>query len=284
MHIGHHDNSEAMAQRLDVLMHLYPWVQMVMFSELASYGPSLDFAQALPGGPLPVFQELARKYSIWLLPGSLFEKQGDKIYNTAPVIDPQGNIIANYRKMFPFAPYEVGVTAGDEFLVFDVPEIGRFGVSICYDMWFPETTRTLVSMGAEVILHPVLTHSIDREVELNIARASGAMFQTYIFDINGCGIGGNGMSCVIDPSGRTLHQASALDELIPIEVDLDQVRRQRVRGMMHLGQPLKSFRDRKVDFTIYDRNNWKDSYLESLGELEKPARGYYADMEDMGWD
>ncbi len=148
----------------------------------------------------------------------------------------------------------MGVTGGDDCLVFDVENAGRFGLSICYDMWLPETTRTLVARGAEVILHPVLTHTIDRDVELNIARASAAMFQTYIFDINGIGIGGNGRSCVIDPSGRTIHQSSVQKELIPTEVDFDQARRQRERGMMHLGQPLKSFRDRTVDFSVYDRD------------------------------
>ena len=46
------------------------------------------------------------------------------------------------------------MTPGAEFVVFDVPDVGRFGVSICYDMWFPETTRTLAWMGAEVICTP----------------------------------------------------------------------------------------------------------------------------------
>ena len=50
----------------------------------------------------------------------------------------------------------------------------RAGISICYDMWFPETTRSLVAMGAEVILHPTMTNTIDRDVEQSIARASAA--------------------------------------------------------------------------------------------------------------
>ena len=80
-------------------------------------------------------------------------------------------------------------------------------VSICYDIWFPETTRTLTSMGAEVLLHPVLTNTIDRDVELSIARATAAQFQCYVFDINGIGAGGVGRSCVVDPSGQVLHEA-----------------------------------------------------------------------------
>ena len=71
----------------------------------------------------------------------MFEKRDDgRIYNTSVVINPEGEIVTKYSKMFPFRPYEAGIAAGTEFCVFDVPEVGRFGLSICYDIWFPETT------------------------------------------------------------------------------------------------------------------------------------------------
>jgi predicted amidohydrolase len=174
--------------------------------------------------------------------------------------------------MFPFTPIEEGVTPGDEFCVFDVPDVGKFAVLNCYDLWFPETARAVTAMGAEVILHPVMTHTIDRDVDLNVAKASAAMFQCYLFDINGLDAGGNGQSCVLDPSGRIMHQCGATEELVPVEIDLDQVRRQRVRGMRTLGQPLKSFRDSRVRFRIYERRPADLSYLSSLGPLEKPRR------------
>lgn len=272
MPITIHSNVEAMRHRIDLLMHLYPSVQMAMFSELAPFGPPLHNAQKLPGAAEEEFQEMAEKHAIWVLTGSMFEKRDGAIYNTSSVINPEGEVIARYRKVFPFLPFEQGVTPGDEFVVFDVPEVGRFGVSICYDMWFPETTRSLTAMGAEVILHPVLTHTIDRDVDLNIARASAAMYQCYVFDINGLLAGGNGRSAVIDPAGRTLHQSSVNEELIPIEIDLDQVRRQRQHGMRGLGQPLKSFRDSTVDFPIYDRERRDLVYLRTLGPLEKLRR------------
>ncbi len=57
--------------------------------------------------------------------------------------------------MFPFRPYEEGVSGGTELLHRSTfPRSDGFGVSICYDMWFPETSRTLAAIGAEVILHP----------------------------------------------------------------------------------------------------------------------------------
>ena len=275
MHVAAvHENVSAMRHRLDLLMARFPWVQMVVFSELAPFGPLPEHAQTLPGSAETAFQEMASKHGVWLLPGSLFERAADgKIYNTAPVINPQGEVVTRYRKMFPFLPYEAGVEGGSQFCVFDVPEVGRFGLSICYDIWFPETTRTLSSMGVEVLLHPVLTGTIDRDIELSIARASAAMFQCYVFDINGIGAGGVGRSCVIDPAGCVLYQAAGQEELIPIEVDLEQVRRQRETGIRGLGQTLKSFRDRSADFYVYDRASGLDEYLYRLGPLEVPARG-----------
>jgi len=227
----------------------------------------------LPGPEEEAFQQAAARYGIWLIPGSFFEVVPDgRIFNTAPVIAPDGNVVSRYRKMFPFLPYERDVSPGTEFCVFDVPNVGRFGVSICYDIWFPETTRTLTSMGAEVILHPVLTGTVDRDVELSIARATAAQFQCYVVDINGLGAGGVGRSCVVDPAGNVLHQAGGGYEVIALEIDPAQVRRQRERGLKGLGQVLKSFRDRSADFHVYDRNSGLDSYLHTLGPLAMPPR------------
>ena len=58
---------------------------------------------------------------------------------------------------------------------------------------------------------------------------------------------------------------------MPVEIDLDQVRRQRVRGMRTMGQPLKSFRDSTVHFGVYDAGADR-AYLDTLGPLEKPPR------------
>ncbi|MBL9141500.1 MAG: carbon-nitrogen hydrolase family protein, partial [Phycisphaerae bacterium] len=198
---GRVSNLAHITDRLEMLMLLYPWVQMVVVSELATLGGWTGNAMALPNDIENAYCALAAKHKIWLVPGSLYESTPDGIYNTSPVIDPEGRVIARYRKMFPFMPYETGVKSGSEFCLFDVPDVGRFGVSICYDMWFPETSRTLAVMGAEVILHPTLTPSIDREVELSIVRATAAMNQCFVIDINGVGDGGNGRSICVAPTG-----------------------------------------------------------------------------------
>ena len=265
------ENLSAMGRHLDMLMARYPWVQMAVFSELAAFGPLPQFAQALPGPAEASFQAMAARHGIWLLPGSLYEKKGGRIYNTAPVIDPRGAVVARYRKIFPFRPYEEATTPGADFVVFDVPDVGRFGVSICYDMWFPETTRTLAAMGAEVILHPTLTDTLDRDIELAICRASAAQNQCFWIDVNGLGAGGVGRSLVVGPAGDVLHQAGVGAEMMPLEIDLDRVRRERDRGLKGLGQPLKSFRDSKLDFAVYG-SSFDRGYLDSLGPLTLPRR------------
>jgi predicted amidohydrolase len=272
-------NAEAMRHRIELTMARFPWTQMIVFSELAQTGPLTRFAEPFDNQALEHFREDARRYRIWLIPGSFFERDVDgKIFNTSIVINPEGEIVSRYRKMFPFRPYETGVEAGTEFCVFDVPGVGRFGLSICYDIWFPETTRQLTSMGAEVLLHPVLTGTTDRDVELSIARATAAQFQCYVFDVNGLGAGGVGRSCVVDPSANVIYQAAGQEELFPIEIDLDAVRRQRAVGHRGLGQVLKSFRDRSTDFPVYSSDPASTHYLGSLGGLEMPQQGSRAGL------
>jgi hypothetical protein len=138
-------------------------------------------------------------------------------------------------------------------------------------MWFPETSRTLAVNGVEVILHPTLTATIDRDIELALVQATAATNQCFIFDINGLGDGGTGRSIICGPDGRVLHQASNGEELIPIEIDMERVRRSRELGVLRLGQPLKSFRERKVNFDIY-QSGVQLPYLQTLGALNKPTR------------
>ena len=267
------NNVERMGNYLRHIRGRFPWVRMVLFSELAPGSPAPQRRAAARPHRDPADRTGARNRAV-ADPGSLFERvdgpDGSVVYNTMPVINPQGEIVARFRKLFPFRPYERDVAGGTEFCVFDVPGAGRFGVSICYDMWFPETTRTLAAMGAEVILHPTMTDTIDRDVELAIARASAAQNQVYFFDINGVGDGGVGRSIVCDPSGYVLHQADGGAEIVPISVDFERVRRERELGLRNLGQPLKSFRDRDCDFKVYRRESPDFPYLNTLGPLTKP--------------
>lgn len=263
-------NVEMMKHKIEVLTSVYPWVQMVMFSELCAFGPLTTHALPYPNAVENEFCAIAKKHGIWLIPGTMFQKKEDKIFNTASVINPDGVVIGRYDKLFPFYPYEMGVTGGNQFLIFDVPDVGRFGITICYDIWFPETSRSLAVQGVEVLLHPTLTATIDRDVELTIVQATAATNQCYVFDINGLSDGGTGRSIICGPDGRVLYQASTGAETIPIEIDIERVHRSRENGILRLGQPLKSFRERNIDFAIYNAKS--TPYLDSLGPLIKPTR------------
>jgi len=266
------DNLQRLESEIDAVCRRFPWLDLVLVGELAAFGPNPANAQAMPGPAEQVLCAAAKRHGIWLVPGSMFETRDGKVFNTAPVIDPGGQVVARYRKMFPFLPYEQGVTAGAEFVTFDIPGIGRVGVSICYDMWFPETTRTLAWMGAEVILHPTMTNTIDRDAELAIARANATMNQCYFIDINVAGNLGFGRSAVFGPGGEIIHQAGSGREVIVAELDLQAARSARERGWLGLTQPLKSFRDSVVEFPPYALSARRSSYLESLGPLTMPTR------------
>lgn len=264
------DNRYLIQKEIEAVKRRFPWVQMIVLGELATYGADPAAAQTLPGEAENFYCQIAKDNNIWLVPGSMMELEDDKMYNTASVIDPSGAVIARYRKMFPWCPYEKGVTPGEEFIVFDVPEVGRFGVSICYDQWFPETTRNLAWMGAEVILCPTMTSTIDRDLELCMARSNAISNQCYFFNINVASPLGNGRSIVVGPDGSVLHQAGERSEIIPIEIDLEHLRRVRERGLFGLCQPLKSFRDSTMAFPAYDNGKRNSPALEQLGKLELP--------------
>lgn len=265
------DNTDNMLAEIDKVMGRFPWLEMVVLSELNACGADRSLAEPMPGPTETRFCEIARTHGIWLIPGSLFEADGSRIYNTVPVINPIGEVIARYRKMFPWTPYENGDNPGSDFVVFDVPNVGRFGVSNCYDMWFPETVRTLAWMGAEVILHPSLTSTIDRDVETAMVRAHGAQNQVYFFDVNAAGPVGVGQSCVAGPGGEVIYQAGKDREIMPLKLDLAYLREVRANGWQNLGQPLKSFRDSNVVFPPYQAGETSKA-LQELGELRLPGR------------
>jgi predicted amidohydrolase len=263
------DNLDHMTKQIDQVMKRYPWVQLIMFGELCVFGTSFNSAQPMPGTIEDHFCGIAKNHNIWLIPGSMYEIDGDKIYNTAPVINPQGEVVTRHRKLFPFEPYEKGVEGGQQHTIFDIPDVGRFGVSICYDMWFPETVRALAYLGAEVILHPTLTSSLDRDLELSIARSSAITNQCYFVDINSSGSLGNGKSIVVGPEGEVIHQSDRNEEQIPVILDLDRVEFTREYGVLGLGQPLKSFRDHKIGYPQYKSGAVSETF-DRLGILKKP--------------
>ncbi|WP_120511019.1 carbon-nitrogen hydrolase family protein [Photobacterium salinisoli] len=268
--LGQSDNLSRLEAETRLTCQRFPWVDMVIFSELAPFGSHPAFREPMPGPTEERLQALARELEIWLVPGSMYERAGDQVFNTVQVINPQGEIVSRYRKMYPFQPYEQGISAGNEFVVFDVPDVGRFGVSICYDMWVPETIRAMVWQGAEVIIHPTMTGTLDRELECCMARTHAVTNQCYFVDINSAGNLGNGQSIVVGPDGDILYQAGTTEQVIALELDLNRVRRSRERGVLGLGQILKSYRDHDVIFPQYQGD--RSPYLDRLDTLKVSGR------------
>ena len=138
----------------------------------------------VPGPLTDELAAIARANGVWLVPGSVFERGEDgRVHNTALVLSPEGELVASYRKVFPWQPHEPSAP-GDRFVTFDVPDVGRLGLSICYDGSFPETCRELAWMGAEVVLQVSLTTTSDRAQELVMARANAIFNQLYVVSLN----------------------------------------------------------------------------------------------------
>jgi predicted amidohydrolase len=270
------NNFDLIATEVAATKRIYPWIDMIVLGELYWFGPDLGAAQPLPGPLETRICEIARKSSVWLVAGSLYEQDGGRIYNTCPVVSPAGDVVARCRKLYPFTPYEQGVASGEAVTVFEVPGVGRFGVSICYDMWFPETLRTMAWLGAEVIVHPSMTNTIDRDVETAIARAAAATNQVYFIDLNVAGMG-CGRSGVYGPGGEIIHQASIGREIICIELDLDYVARVRDRGWHGLGQVLKTYRDGAIAYPPYVEGAQASQAFTGLGPLFYPVTGVSMD-------
>jgi len=188
-----------------------------------------DLAVDVPGELTEQLAALARETSLWLIPGSVYERVGDAVANTALVISPTGELVASYRKCFPWQPYET-TQPGTATVCFDIDGVGRFGIAICHDGAFPEIFRSLAWQGAEAIFQVTLTGTSDRDAETVIARANAIVNQVAVVNVNAAAPVGNGRSLVIDPEGAVRYEAGDGEEVVTAVLDLDQVERVRVRG------------------------------------------------------
>ncbi|MEU3498974.1 carbon-nitrogen hydrolase family protein [Kitasatospora cineracea] len=236
------------AQRVRTTRELFPHVQLVVVPELflAAEGPLLEPAPAdwmhraavpVPGPLTDRIGALAAETGLWLVPGSLFERTPEgAVHNTALVFSPDGELVARYRKVFPWQPYEQA-EPGDRFTVFEMPGVGRIGLAICYDGSFPETVRQLAWLGAEVVIQPTLTTTRDREMELVCARANAWTNQVYVVNVNTPDPYGVGHSAVVDPEGTVRQQAGPGEEALVDVLDLDAVTRVRRHGSAGINRP-----------------------------------------------
>lgn len=168
-----------------------------------------DVAESLPGPTSERLGMVARKHQMYIVAGIL-EKDGEVIYNTAILLDREGQLAGKYRKVaLPREEIEGGVTPGKEFPVFET-DFGTIGMMICWDVFFPEPARQLAMQGAEVIFLPIWGGNI------NLAKARAIENQVYLVSSTYSMKTG-----VFDLEGDLIEEGTEENPVSIVEVDLD---------------------------------------------------------------
>ncbi len=196
-----------------------------------------DFAEVEGGPSWQFLSALAKEKRVWLCGGSIAEREGERVYNTSYVFDPDGRMIAKHRKMHLF---DIDVTGGQRFFESDTLSPGdrvtvfstpfcRIGLCICYDLRFPELARLMVDAGAEVFLVPAAfnlttgpahwellfrSRAVDNQVYTvgtAPARDPAASYQSW------------GHSIVCSPWGEVLMQADETETVRITALDLNRI-------------------------------------------------------------
>jgi agmatine deiminase len=200
-------------------------------------------AESIPGETTKKFSELAKKHKLVII-APLFEKAKDgKFYNSAVVIDANGELLGTYRKAhIPHDPYfyekdyfEEGDT---EYKVFETP-FARISALICYDQWFPEPARICSLKGAEIIFYPTAIGYVKgytsedgdwHDAWKTVQRAHAISNGIHVAAVNRVGEEGElqfwGGSFVCDSFGKVLNEASTTtEEVLIVKVDLSKNKR-----------------------------------------------------------
>ena len=169
--------------------------------------------------------ELAKKYKVNIVAGSVSNVRGGKVYNTAFVFDRTGSCIAEYDKTHLFTPMgeDDYYTCGDHLCRFELDGV-KCGIIICYDVRFPELTRSLALQGLDMLF--VVSQWPKKRIfhlrTLTTARAIEN--QMFVVCCNSCGTAGKtvygGNSAIIEPFGKTLALAGENEEILTAECDL----------------------------------------------------------------
>src|SRR3954471_8318870 len=253
---------EEFAERMRTLVLQYPKTSMFVFPEqhlLGSWDPwdpesTARHAESLDGPLCRQVAALAAELGVWLVPGSILERvESGVIHNTMVVFSPAGELAASYRKVFPWRPVET-CEPGAEFVTIPIADVGTAGLTVCYDAWFPEVSRQLAWMGAELLLNVVLTPTSDRAQEVVLAQANAIVNQVFVASVNAAAPRGQGRSLLVDPQGRILAAAvGAEPTVLAATIDLDEVRRTREHGTAGVTKPWSQFAetDRPIELPIY---------------------------------
>ncbi len=239
----------AMGAELVVLQELH---DSLYFCQVESTD-NFDLAVSIPGPVTEHYASLAKQHGIVLVT-SLFEKRATGLYhNTAVVFEKDGSIAGRYRKMhIPDDPayYEkFYFTPGDLGFHPIQTSVGRLGVQVCWDQWYPEGARLMALQGADMLIYPTAIgfESTDtpneqarqREAWITVQRGHAVANGLPVVSVNRVGYEPDpsqqtngiqfwGSSFVAGPQGEILHQASQTEEEVTV-VDIDMKRSENVR-------------------------------------------------------
>ncbi len=213
--------------------------ELVVFPEMSDTGYAIQTIreQARPWseGAVPELQKIARTLSLAIISG-VSEKEGDAIFNSQVVIDSSGTIVTKYRKTHLFAPIDEDkcCSAGDTLVSFDFGPL-KIGLTICYDLRFPEIYRALaVDQGANLFIISSAWPFPRVEHQRVLATARAIENQSYVVLANRVGKDDGvpfcGSSAVIDPYGVVVAAASTdREELVVAEVSSEVIDAVRFR-------------------------------------------------------
>jgi predicted amidohydrolase len=201
-------------------------------------------AEPVPGPRTDRLAEIARERRMWIQGGSVLELDDGKVFNTSVLFDRDGELVARYRKIHLFDADPPGAvpsresflfSAGDQVVVAET-EFGRVGMSICYDVRFPELYRSLVVQGATIAFVPAAFREETGRAHWDVLlRARAIEDQCFVVAAAQWGTWGpegrerhnHGNSLVVDPWGRVLARAEDGVGLACVDIDIDEVRRVR---------------------------------------------------------
>ena len=232
--------------------------RLVVFPECTLTGYCFDsrqeafpYAESIPGPSTRLLEGLCRRTQAYLVAGML-EKDGDRCFNAAVLIGPEG-VVGKYRKVhLPYLGVDRFVDPGDLGFGVHQTRLGRIGLNICYDGSFPESARTMALGGADMILLPTNWPTGAEEFADFLVNARGLENKVYSVAVNRVGRERGfrfiGRSRIADPSGRTLALAGPEEEdIIFGEIDPSAARDKhitRVPGKHEINR----FKDRRPQY------------------------------------
>ena len=175
-----------------------------------------DSAETIPGPSTDYFGELAKKHNLHIVAG-LIERDRHQLFNVAVLIAPDGKVAGKYRKVcLPDGEFDNGISPGTDYPVFET-RVGKIGMMVCYDGFFPEVARELSNRGAEIIAWPVWGCNPEQ------ARARATENQVYVVSSTYEDVSRNWMiTAVYDHTGEVAAQAKDWGTVAIHEVDLDK--------------------------------------------------------------